>query len=217
VCEPLLQAFPFPSTLGEVTLHQLSQACVFIYSSHGKWVFPPLLWSFLPPPLLEAFPPLIAGRVPLLLPSPAGLFIYSSHGKWVFPLSCGVFLPPPLLQAFPLLVAGHVTPLPPAFSVQLVYLQFCEGFPSPLFSAQGTLPSLLCVFFVVIAYYSGFFFSFFPGWGLVCLGGYADLAQGCLWEYRMPLSSPCGLHLPMLSGHWRLAVVWEPSWFLHLM
>jgi hypothetical protein len=37
--QPLLQAFPFPSTLGEVTLHQLSQACVFIYSSHGKWVF----------------------------------------------------------------------------------------------------------------------------------------------------------------------------------
>jgi hypothetical protein len=41
VREPLLQAFPFPSTLGEVTLHPLSQACVFIYSSHGKWVFPP--------------------------------------------------------------------------------------------------------------------------------------------------------------------------------
>jgi hypothetical protein len=40
VCERLLQAFPFPSTLGEVTLHQLSQACMFIYSSSGKWVFP---------------------------------------------------------------------------------------------------------------------------------------------------------------------------------
>jgi hypothetical protein len=32
VHEPLLQVFPFPSTLGEVTLHPLSQACVFIYS-----------------------------------------------------------------------------------------------------------------------------------------------------------------------------------------
>jgi hypothetical protein len=48
VHKPLLQAFPFPSTLGEVTLHPLSQACVFIYSSRGKWVFPPLLWSFPP-------------------------------------------------------------------------------------------------------------------------------------------------------------------------
>jgi hypothetical protein len=40
VLEPLLQAFPFPSTLGEVTLHPLSQAGMFIYSSHGKWFFP---------------------------------------------------------------------------------------------------------------------------------------------------------------------------------
>jgi hypothetical protein len=32
VCEPLLQAFPFPSTLGEVTLHPLSLACMFVYS-----------------------------------------------------------------------------------------------------------------------------------------------------------------------------------------
>jgi hypothetical protein len=36
VCELLLKAFPFPSTLGEVTLHPLSQACMFIYSSCGK-------------------------------------------------------------------------------------------------------------------------------------------------------------------------------------
>jgi hypothetical protein len=35
---------------------------------------------FLPPPLLQAFPLLVAGRVPLLLPSPAGLFIHSSVG-----------------------------------------------------------------------------------------------------------------------------------------
>jgi hypothetical protein len=41
--ELLLQAFPFPSTLGEETLHQLSQVCVSIYSSHGKWAFSPLL------------------------------------------------------------------------------------------------------------------------------------------------------------------------------
>jgi hypothetical protein len=27
---PLLQAFPFPSTLGEVAVHQVSQACMFI-------------------------------------------------------------------------------------------------------------------------------------------------------------------------------------------
>jgi hypothetical protein len=94
VPEPLLQAFAFPSTLGEVTLHQFSQASVFIYSSHGKWVSP---------------------------------------------LSCGV-LPLPLLQAIPLLVAGRVLPLLPS-PTRLVW-----GIsPPPLFGAQGTSPSLLCV------------------------------------------------------------------------
>jgi hypothetical protein len=80
VREPLLQAFPFPSTLGEVTLHPLSQAFVFIYSSHGKWVFPLSCGVFLPPPLSQAFLLLVAGRTLLLPPSPArpNLFIYSS-------------------------------------------------------------------------------------------------------------------------------------------
>jgi hypothetical protein len=69
-----------------VTLHPLSQACVFIYSSHGKWVFPLFLWSFLPPPLLQAFLLLVAGRLPPLLPSPAGLFVYHSMRGCPFPL-----------------------------------------------------------------------------------------------------------------------------------
>jgi hypothetical protein len=86
-----------------------------------------------------------------------------------------------------------------AFSGWLVYLQFREGFPLPLFSAQGALPSFLRVFFVVIVYYSGFF-SFFPEWGLVCPGGYADLAQGCLWEYCVPLSSPVVCFFPSDLG-----------------
>jgi hypothetical protein len=48
---------------------------------------------------------------------------------------------------------------------------------------------------------------------LVCPGGYADLAQGCLWENRVLLSSPCGPHLPRPSGHWRLAAAQEPPAF----
>jgi hypothetical protein len=56
VREPLRQAFPFPSTLGEVTLHPHSQACVFIYSLCGKWVFPPLLCSFPPTAAFTSFP-----------------------------------------------------------------------------------------------------------------------------------------------------------------
>jgi hypothetical protein len=77
VRELLLQAFPFPSTVGEMTLHPLSQACMFVYSSRGKWVFPPRLWSFPPSLTLTSFP--IPGCW-ALLPSVAtsGLFIYSS-------------------------------------------------------------------------------------------------------------------------------------------
>jgi hypothetical protein len=95
----------------------------------------------------------------------------------------------------------------PAFSSWLV-----RESPPCLLGPQGAPPSLLHVFFV-IAYCS---VSFFPGWGSVCPGGYADLAQGCLWEYRIPLSSPCGPRLPKPSGRWHLAAVWELFWFLHL-
>jgi hypothetical protein len=90
------------------------------------------------------------------------LCIYSSHGKWSSPLSWGIFLPLMLLQAFPVLIGGHVLPLLPSpASLRGVS-------PPPLFGAQGALPSLLCVFFVVIAYYS--VSLFFPGWGSVCPG-----------------------------------------------
>jgi hypothetical protein len=55
VRERLPQAFPFPSTLGEVTPYPLSQACVFIYSSQWKWLLPPLLWSFPPTAAFTSF------------------------------------------------------------------------------------------------------------------------------------------------------------------
>jgi hypothetical protein len=168
VCEPLLQAFPFPVYWGGDTAPAFSGLCVYL---QFMWevVFPLSCGVFLPPLLSQAFPLLVAGCMPLLLPSLAGLFIYSSG----------------------------------------------RDFPSPLFGAQGAPPSLLRVFF--FCYCLLFSFSFFPGWGSICAGGYADLAQGCLWEYRVPLSSPCGRRLPKLSGCWCLAVAWEPSWFLHLM
>jgi hypothetical protein len=163
-----VSAFPFPSSLGAVTLYLLSQASVFIYSSCGKWAFPLSCGVFLPLPLLQAFLFLVAGWVPLLLPSLVGLVIHSSVGDCPSPPSV-VRAPHPLCYM--------------SFLLLLLIIQF---------------------------------YSFFPGWGSVCTGGYADLAQGCLWEYCVLLSSHCGLRLPKQSGHWHLAVVWEPSWFLHL-
>jgi hypothetical protein len=68
----------------------LRPACLFtVHMGSG----PSLLSCgiFLPPLLLQAFPLLVAGCVPLLLPSPAGLFIYISVRE--FPS------PPPVLIA----------------------------------------------------------------------------------------------------------------------
>jgi hypothetical protein len=93
------------------------------------------------------------------------VFIYCSRGKWVFP---------PLLWRFPPTTAFTSFPAPACWACpcshrslsggpQLVYLQFQEGFPSPLFGVQGAPPSLPRVFIVLIACYS--VSLFFPGWG----------------------------------------------------
>jgi hypothetical protein len=212
VHEPLLQAFPFPSTLGKVTLHPHCQSCVFIYSSCGRWVFPPLLWSFPPTAAFTSFPAPDYWAVLLLLP--AAMFVYSSRGKWVSPPLLWSFPLSPLSQAFLLLVAGRVPPFPPEalWPGQLVYLQSQEGFPSSNLwrSVHPTLfpACLYCSYCLLLS------FSFFPRWRLVCPGSYADLDQDCLWKYCVPLNSPC-LCLPKPSGNWQL-VAWGPSWFLLL-
>jgi hypothetical protein len=151
--------------------------------------------------------------------SPTSIFIYSSRGKWPFPALQWSFPPTATLQAF--LLQGcwgegscHSCLLCPA----CLFMVPWGIAPHHLFITQGALPSFLHFFvvFVVVVYSVCIFSLFFPGWGSVCSGGYADLAQGCLWEYCMLLSSPGRLHLPKWSGSWRLAVR-EPSWFLCLM
>jgi hypothetical protein len=96
----------------------------------------------------------------------------------------------------------------PAFSSQLVVRDF------PTLTLQCSEHPALFAMCLFCCYCLLFSFSFFPGWRLVCAGGYADLAQGCL--YCIPLNSLCGPHLSKPSGCWHLAAVWEPSWFLHL-
>jgi hypothetical protein len=139
--------------------------------------------------------------------------LFTAHvGGGSSPLSCGVFLPPPLSQAFLLLVAGRTPPLPPSRSGPACLFIVLGGIPLPP-SLVLRVPHLLCdmsLFVLLITQ-----FLFFPRWGLVCPGGYADLVQGYLWKYRVPLSSPCGLRLPKPSGCGQLAGAWGPSWFLH--
>jgi hypothetical protein len=95
-----LQAFPFPSTLGEVTLHPISQACVFIYSSREKWVFPLSCGAFLPPPFSpfsQLFRSWLLGGSPHscpLRPGPACLF--TVRGKIPLPASSALRAPHPL-------------------------------------------------------------------------------------------------------------------------
>jgi hypothetical protein len=114
-------------------------------------------------------------------PSLACVFIYSHVGGVPSPLSNGTFLTQPLLQAFPLqgCWAGAATP---AFSGLLVYLQFHEGVPFPPLQCSGLLAVFAVCLFLLLFIIQFVVFSFFPGWGSVCPGDYADLGQGCLWE-----------------------------------
>jgi hypothetical protein len=196
--------------LGEVTLHPLSQACVCVYSSHGKWVFPPLLWSFPPTTTFTSFPTPDYWAVLLLLP--AAVFVYSSRGKWVFPSLLWSFPLSATLTSFP---APHCWALPCSHRSLsgppglFVYSSGKDSL-SPIFSAQCAPPSFPRVFIVLIAYYSVSLFS---------SGGGRSVQKAMLLWPRLvcgstvvPLSSPCP-RLPKLSGCRHLAA-WGPSWFL---
>jgi hypothetical protein len=132
-------------------------------------------------------------------------------GSGSSPLSCRVFLPPPLLQAFPLLVARHVLPLLPSPAGLFIYSSV-RDFPSPTLwhSGHPTLfaTCLFCFYCLLVS------FSFFLLWVFFFPGGYADLAQDCLWEYRVPLSSPCGPRRPKSFGRCCLVAAWGPFCFL---
>jgi hypothetical protein len=93
------------------------------------------------------------------------------------------------------------------------------AFPSWLHSLELRAPRPLCYMsfflFSCLFFIQFCFFSFFPGWGSVCPGGCADLAQGRLWEYCVPLSSRGGLLFPSRigAGDWLQGALW----FLHLL
>jgi hypothetical protein len=87
----------------------------------------------------------------------------------------------------------------PTFSDWLVYLQFIWGSAPPLLSrAQGTLPSLLCVFFFYLLVYYKVFFSPL---------GRGQSVQGamviCPRDYHVPLiCSPGGLPSRVGASIW---------------
>jgi hypothetical protein len=172
---------PFQA-LGKVTLPPHCQACVFIYSSCGRWVFLPLLCSFPPTATFTSFPAPDYWAVLLLLL--AAMFVYSSREKWVFPSLLWSFPPSATLTSFPAPVCWARASLPPEplWLPGLFIYSPGKGSLPPIFSAQCAPPSFQRVLIVLIAYYS--VSLFFPGWRSVCPGGYAALAQACLWENR---------------------------------
>jgi hypothetical protein len=192
---------PFQA-LGKVTMHLRCQTCVFIYSSCGRWVFPPLLWSFPPTSTFTSFP--APGYWAMLLLLPAAMFVYSSHGKWVFP-------PSATLTSFP--TPGCPVPArgSPARPACLFTVLGRIPFPHSLaLSAPHPLSLVSYLFLLLITQ-----FLFFP-WG----GGQSVQGAMLLWPRLVcgstvvPRSSP-GPRLPKPSGHWRLGAQ-GPSLFLCL-
>jgi hypothetical protein len=156
------------------------------------FVYSEFSWAQLP--VLRVFPsPSPLGEVVLCSPSPASVFIYSSPGKCPFP---------PVQWGFPHTATFTSFPAPRLLGGCRCS---CLLWPTCLFTVlwgiapprlwRSEHPALFATCLFVVVVYSVWFFSFFPGWGSVCPGGYADLTRGCLWEYHVPLSSPGGLLL----------------------
>jgi hypothetical protein len=193
---PLLQAFPFPSTLGKVILHLLSQVCMIIYSSCGKWVFPPLLYSFPPTATFTSFPAPEYWVVLLLLP--AAVFVYSSHGKWVFPPLLWSFPPSATLTSFPAcgcwvhLCSRQSISCPPGL---FIYSSGKDSLP-PIFSAQCSPPSFSRVFIVLMLISQ---FLFFPrvevslSTGLCCCGPGSSVGVPRYCEAHLVFPSRLGM------------------------
>jgi hypothetical protein len=120
------------------------------------------------------------------------------------PLSSGDFLAQPLLQLSCSKFAGCVLPLLPS-PIGLFIYSSMRDCPSPLFGAQGTPPSLLCVSFLLLFIIQFGFFSIFS------LGG-GQSVQGdmLIWPRVVCGSTVCCLaHLwsaslkPVGAGVWQ--------------
>jgi hypothetical protein len=203
VREPLLQAFPFPSTLGKLTLHLHSRACVFIFSSCGRWVFPPLLCSSPPTSTFTSFPAPDYWVVLLLLP--AAMFVYSSREKWVFSPLLWSFPPSTTLTSFPAPGWWVRAPAPASASpARLACLFTVPGripFPQSLaLSVPHPLSRVSLLLLLLITQ-----FLFFPQVevglfrGLCCSG--PGLSVGVLWYHEAHLVHVFPSHLG--AGDWR--------------
>jgi hypothetical protein len=159
---------------------------------------------FLPLPLSQAFLLLIIGQC-----------CCSCHPKWVFP---------PLLWSFPPFATLTSFPAPHCWARTPTPARASPAHPAYLFTVLGRIPfpqssalraphplsqCLYCSYCLLLS------FSFFPQVECQSVqGGYAALAQACLWEYCGTAKFTWSV-FPKPSGHW-LLVAQGPSLFLHL-
>jgi hypothetical protein len=147
---------------------------MFIYSSCGRWVFPPLLWSFPHTATFTSFP--APGYWAVLLLLPAAMFIYSSCGKWVFPLLLWSFSPSATLTSFPAPGCWAHAPTPARGSLACLACLFTVPgrIPFPQSLALSAPHPLSCVSYLFLLFISQFLL--FPGVevslsrGLCCSG-----------------------------------------------
>jgi hypothetical protein len=197
---PTATSFPLSKhTRGGDTAPAFSGLCVYLQFT-GKWVFPPLLWSFPPTATFTSF----------LAPDCWGVChrscllqlacLFTAHvGSGSSTLCCGVFLPPPLFKL------SHSWLLGMCHHSCLLQLACCKGFPFPPFQLSGC-PALfaMCLFCYCLLFS---FFFFFP------LGGGRSV-QGTMliWPRLVCGSTTCRLaHLVVciFSSHLGAAVWWQ--------
>jgi hypothetical protein len=200
---------PFQA-LGKVTLHLRSQACVFIYSSCGRWVFPLLLCSSPPTATFTSFPAPGYWAVQLFLP--ATMFVYSSCGKWVFP---------PVLWSFPPSTTLTSFPVPGCWACAPTSARGSLAHPACLFTVLGRIPfpqslvlsvphPLSCVSYLFLFLITQFLF--FPGVevslsrGLCCSGPGLSVGVPRYREAHLVHIFPSRLG----AGNWRPG---GPPWF----
>jgi hypothetical protein len=186
---------------------------MFIYSLCGRWVFPPLLWSFPSTATFTSFPAPDYWAVLLL---PAAMFVYSLRWKWVFPPLLWSFPPSATLTSCPApgCWVQALPPLPPEAlrtSGSFTYSPGKDSLP-PIFGAQCVPPSFRCVFIALIAYCSVSLFS--PGGSQSVQGATLLWSRLVCGSPAILQSSPCPC-LPKPTGRRRLAAR-GPSSFLHL-
>jgi hypothetical protein len=98
----------------------------------------------------------------------------------------------PLLWSFP--PTATFTSIPTLAS--LFFYSSMRDSPLPPLATRAPHP-LCYMSFLLLLFIIQFFFL---GWGSVSPGGYAELAQGCSWEYHVSLISPGCLLLPSRLG-----------------